>query len=248
MDDDQTDVKQEAGAEASATESSTEETQAASEESTATDTSEQEESHIDTTDQSTKKGASQRIREVTADKNREKERADSLQAKLAELTGSVEPQVPQTPYTPQVESGAELTPEQYKQDVLKTAESLVTLKVKQSEAINRINNEAQEAIRKYPQLDPDSDQFDIELSESITEATQAYVKSSPYTASPLKFVDKMMKPYQRSVSREVGKASENIARQVSQAAVRPTSVSVKTEKTYQDKSIKELEAELGVIN
>jgi len=55
----------------------------------------------------------------------------------------------------------------------------------------------------------------------------------------------MMKPYLRSVTKEVGKVSENLAKQVSQAATRPTSVSTSGGKSNKDKSIKELEAELG---
>ena len=102
-------------------------------------------------------------------------------------------------------------------------------------------------MRLYPELDPESDSFDKELSESVTEATLAYVKSEPYTASPKKFVDKMMKPYRRAVTKEVGKASENIARQVSQAAQRPTSVSTGGKKSDNELSIKELEDKYGIV-
>ena len=140
----------------------------------------------------------------------------------------------------------EISPEQYQNDVLRAADGLVTLRIKQSEAVNRINTEASEVLRAYPELDPDSDSFDKELSDSITEAVDAQVKVSPYTTSVKRVVDNMMKPYRRAVNKQVGKETENIARQVSQSALRPTSVK-QPEKRVEDMSPRELEAELGIV-
>lgn len=245
MDDDQIDVKQPAGEEASISEPSTEEPKAEAED-TSVEEPTQDESHIET-EEAPKKGATQRIKELSARASSEKDRADSLEAKIAELTGSVDPQVPGAPYSPNIEPGSELTADQYKQEVIKAAESIVSIKMKQGEAVSRINNESQQVIRTYPQLDPDNDKFDKELSDFVTETTLELVKANPYLASPRKIVDRLMKPYLRSVTKEVGKASESIAKQVSQTAVRPTSVSAKAGKNDRDKSIKELESELGVI-
>jgi translation initiation factor 2B subunit (eIF-2B alpha/beta/delta family) len=132
------------------------------------------------------------------------------------------------------------------QKILEQADARGELRNRQSEAVSRINSEANEIVREYPELDPESDSFNRELSETITEATEAYVKTQPYTASVKQFVAKLMKPYKGAVSAEVGKAQENIAKQVSQAALRPTNVR-KQEKTAGEKSIAELEQELGVV-
>jgi polyhydroxyalkanoate synthesis regulator phasin len=198
------------------------------------------------TAESPKKGFQSRIKEVVKERDEWKGQAQSLQEKLAELTGSVEPSGPAPSFTPQVEPGSEITPEQYQQDVARAADGLVQLRIKQSEAINRINNEAKDVLRANPVLDPKSENFDRELSETVTEAVEAYVRSNPYTASVSKFVDKLMKPYNRAVTKEVGKVTENIAKQVSETALRPTSVR-KPEKAASEKSIAELEEELGVI-
>lgn len=251
MDDiDQIDVKQEAGEEASSSESSTEEPKATEEvetpESEAT-VEETEETKTETVE-TPKKGAQSRIRELNAKAKSAEERAKSLEDKLAELTRPVGPDVPQAQYTPQVELGGEISPEQYKLDVQQAGMSAAKLLIAQNNAINRINQEASEAIHKFPQLDPDSDSFDKELSDSVTEATLAYVQQNPYSASPKNFVEKMMKPYLRSVTKEVGKVTENIAKQVSETATRPTSVSTKGGKSDAEKSIKELEAEYGFFN
>lgn len=191
------------------------------------------------------KGANQRIRELNAAKKAAEEKAQSLADKLAELTKPVG--IPnQETFKPLVTEGQEITPEQYQTDVAKTAKAQVDLAIAQNNAVNRINNESNEAVRKYPQLDPNSDQFDKELSDTVTEAVEAHVRVNPYSASVSKFVDKLMKPYERAVTKEVGKASENIAKQVSESALRPNSVR-QPEKNATEKSIAELEQELGVV-
>jgi hypothetical protein len=195
---------------------------------------------------SSHKGANARIRELNAKAKSAEEKAQSLAEKLAELTDQGRSYEPQAQYQPQVEPGAEISQEQYRNDIMNTANSIVELKLKQNDAINRIDNEAQQVMRDYPELDPDSDTFDRELSDSINEAVVAHVTRNPYSASPKEFVTKMMKPYRRAVAKGVGKETENIARQVSQSAVRPTAVSSK-EKTDSELTVEELEAKYGLV-
>jgi hypothetical protein len=194
-----------------------------------------------------KKGYSQRVQELANKARAAEERAKSLEERIAEITGSYEPQAQMPTYTPQVQPGEEISPEQYKQDVLRSADALVTLRVKQSEAINRINTETSEAMRAYPELDPDNENFNSEISDMVTEATEAHIKANPYSASVKSFVGKMMKPYKQAVTREVGKAQETVAKQVSEAALRPTSIR-KTEKSASEMTLNELEQKLGVVH
>lgn len=202
------------------------------------------------TEEGSKKGFTQRVRELNT-KAKEAEvraqeaetQAQSMAERLAALTGSVEPPVYQAP---QVEPGSEITQEQYGQDVLRIADSLVTLRMKQRDVLDNINNEANAAVRAYPQLDPESDIFDKELSDSVTDAVEAHVKADPYNASVKNFVEKLMKPYNRAVAKEVGKVTENIAKQVSETALRPTQIAT-SEKKFEELSIKEMEKQLGVV-
>jgi hypothetical protein len=55
-----------------------------------------------------------------------------------------------------------------------------------------------------------------------------------------------MKLYRRAIDNEVGKVGEKLATQVSQSALKPTQVRSEV-KSDKDKTIAELEAELGVI-
>lgn len=204
-----------------------------------------------------KKGAQARIRELNAKARTATEEVQSLKRQLADLTG-IAPQDggPTIPYNPQEPiirpgeeiDGAELSRrlEAHTARAEARAAAQAELKYRQLEAITRINNEAAAATAAYPELDPDSETFDKELSESVTEACLAYVRQNPYSASPKAFVDKLMKPFKRAVTQEVGKAQEVIARQASGAAQRPTAVSSAGKKAHKDMSIKELEAELGI--
>ncbi len=191
-----------------------------------------------------KKGAQQRIRELNQAKKDAEAKAQGLEQKLAAITGGSTPRGGQN--VPQIQPGQEVTPEQYRQHVISQADALVNLRMAQSDAVHRINSEASETIRKYPQLDPENESFDKELSESVTEATEAYVRANPYGASVKKFVDKLMQPYQRAVTKEVGRATSTIAKQVSEGALRPTSIR-SGEKQAKDMTPEELEKKLGVV-
>ena len=217
------------------------------EEEVATDSENQESEAVE----EGKKGASARIRELNSKAKQAEERAKSLEERLAELTGPSRPiQVPQQqmpqPQEDELNPDGSVNAEVFRNRVLAEADSRTELRIRQSEAINRINNEASDVLREHPELDPDSDQFDKELSDFVTETVESGVKAAPYSASPKAIASKAMNLYKRAVAKEAGQASENIAKQVSRAALRPTSVR-KPEKTAADKTIEELEAELGMV-
>lgn len=222
-----------------------EEVEAPAEEAEPTGEGEAEEAETETSEKP-KKGFSQRVRELNARAKEAEAKAESLSQRLAELTGSVESREQLSQYRPQVEPGSEISPEQYQADVLRTADSIVALRLKQQEAVNRINSESGEAMKQYPELDPESESFDKELSDAVIEAVEAKVLANPYSASVKSVVDKMMKPYKKAVTNGVGKASEGLAKQVSESALRPTSVQ-KKEKSAEEKTIEELEEDLGIV-
>lgn len=227
-------------------------------EETLAESTEEAEVEAPETDGEPKKGAQARIRELNTKAKQAEDRAKSLEEKLAELTSpervapSYNPAL-NAPQAPIVAPGEEIDVDEFErrlqvreQRILQQAEARSELRQRQSEAVNRINSEASEVIREFPELDPDSEQFNSELSETVTEAIEAYVKVNPYTASVKQFAAKLMKPYRGAVAKEVGQATENIARQVSAAALRPSSVR-KEEKSASEKSVAQLEQELGIV-
>jgi hypothetical protein len=197
-----------------------------------------------TTEEVPKKSAEGRIRELASKVKEEKEKSESLAEKLKALTSQVD-SAPQAQYTPQVEAGQEVSTDQYKTDVLRTADSLVNLRLQQERVVNRINQEAQELMAEHPELNPDSDGFNKELSDSVTEAAIAYAKSNP-TQSMKTFVNKLIAPYKRAVTKEVAEQSETLAKQASEGALRPTNIK-QTDKQFKDLSIEEMEKKLGIV-
>lgn len=205
-----------------------------------------------------KKGYSQRVRQLVKKTKKAEAKAQSLEEKLAELTAPIEQQVARQPIQPQQDepivadgetfSAAELDKRIKAREhrIIQRADSVAQLRAKQSEAITRINQEASEVLRDHPELDPQSDSFDEELSDSVTEATEAHVKANPYSASVKNFVAKQMKPYKRAVAKEVGKVTEKVARQASETALRPASVGG-GDKKFEEKSVEEMEEQLGVV-
>ena len=199
-----------------------------------------------------KKGYSARVQELANAKKAAEEKAKSLEDKLAELTSQIGAPGSFNPYQPQneplVREGEELTAEELnkRQDAREQRlHQQIEFRLQQERAINRVNREAGEVVRIYPQLDPNSEYFDRELSKDVTEAAEEYIKANPQ-GSVKGFVTKMMKPIAKQVTKEVATETENIAKQVSQSAIRP-SQSKAVEKKFEDMTIEEMEAQLGFV-
>lgn len=211
------------------------------------------------------KGAQARIRELNQRAKDAEQRAQaaegekrSLAEKVAALTGSVDPTIGSTPnYTPQssgpiVNPGEEIDPIEFNrrmqirdQNILRQTQGLINFQNKVNKVTDNINKAAQKAVAQYPQLNPNHESFDKEVSETVYEAVEAYVKTNP-AGDIGKFIDKQMRPYTQAVDREVGQVKENLAKQVSQTALRPTSIR-STEKPFGELSIPEMEKKLGVV-
>jgi len=101
-------------------------------------------------------------------------------------------------------SGVEqITPEILKRDILNTAEQLVNLKMTaagtelerrltQTQAVEKSAQAIENSIKKYPKLNPDSDEYDHSLDVEITEAYADVVARDP-SYSFTKFI----KPFER---------------------------------------------------
>jgi hypothetical protein len=184
-----------------------------------------------------RKTASSRIRDLVDEKKEAEAKAESLAEQVRNLTA---PQ-PQS-YQPTPDTGdGEVTVE----EVLRRSDALTQIRLAQQENLHRVNNEANEAIKAYPQLDPDSESFDKDLSEAVSQATLASIQANP-TSSVKKIVDSLMKPYMRSVEKQAQGQVDTITKQVSQQAMRPTQVQ-EQEKPFSELSIEEMEKKLGRV-
>ena len=124
-------------------------------------------------------------------------------------------------------------------------DALIQIRLAQQENIHRVQNEASEAIKSHPELDPDSDSFDSELSEAISKATLSHIQANP-TAPVKEFVNSLMKPYKRAVEKEASGRADVISKQASQQATRPTQVR-EQERPFSELSIEEMEKRLEKV-
>jgi hypothetical protein len=193
------------------------------------------------------KPVEKRIHKLVDERDRERERAESLARQVEELTGQITGNQGVSPqqYTPTVQPGTEVTPEQYQADIARQADAIVQMRLNQERIVNTINKEAAEAMKLNPELDPTSEVFDKELSDTIVEAVKAQVQVNP-SASVKKLVNQMMKPYRRSIEKKVAETTETITKQVSESALRPSQVKPQ-EKPFDQLTPKEMEEKLGIV-
>lgn len=201
----------------------------------------EDEKHID------KKGANSRIRELNEEAKAAKAEAESLKRKIAELTtpSQYQPNWEQLNQPIKQDENGQVDAGEFEKNILAKAAAIAELKLAQQQHISRVNSEAEKVIEEYSVLNPDSDNYDPELSESVSEAALSYVQANP-TKSLKKFVDGLMKPYTRSISKQVGGMQEQLTKQVAETALRPSSAP-KSEKNIAEMSMKEMEEKLGIV-
>lgn len=180
------------------------------------------------------------------DKVKEAEQArDSLAKQVEDLTNQLSGSQANTPqYQPTIEPGAEVTQEQYKADVVRTAQSIAQLEVQKQRLVDTINREATESMNDHPELNPKSEAFDKELSEMIVESVKAQVQANP-SASVKKLVNNLMKPYRKAIEKQVAENQATVTKQVAETALRPSQVKV-VETPFSELSTEEMEKRLGV--
>jgi hypothetical protein len=191
------------------------------------------------------KPVEKRIHKLVDERNREREEKESLARQVEELTAQLSSQ-PQSVNSslPTIEPGAEVTQDQYKRDIVQTAQSIAQIEIQKERILDRINKEANESIADHPELNPKSEVFDKELSDTITESVRAQIQVNP-TASVKKLVNNLMKPYRRAVDKKVAEETATVAKQVVETALRPSQVK-SVEKPFSDLSVEEMEKRLPI--
>lgn len=180
-------------------------------------------------------GAEKRIRGL-ANENK------SLKAKLAEYTGQLQgepvggyPNMKTNPETGYLD----VTPGDIR--------AMARIEIEMEKNINRINVESSEAIQTYPELNPEHDNFDPELSEVVTDAVQTALEKNP-TQSVKGLVERFMKPYKRGIDRTVAGQTQEMAKQASGGALRPTTTAAAPKKkSVSEMTVEEMEKEFGVV-
>ena len=186
-------------------------------------------------------GAEKRIHQLVDERNQAKAEAEDLSAKLLEFTSAPA----DTGYNPtnQPTKGESQGGEQ--ELTIDDLRAVARLEVEKEKTISRINSEALEAQKLHPELDKTNELFDPEVNEAVTTAVWLEIRNNP-SLSVKKLTDKYMRPYRKAAEKAVGQEKANLTKQVNDEALRPSNVKV-AEKPFADKSLAEMEAQLGIV-
>jgi len=184
-------------------------------------------------------GAEKRIHALVDERDEYKAKVEDMSSRLAELTTETQDNAdtPQFNQSPDTSGDRELTI-----DDLRT---IARLEVEKEKTVNRIQSEGREAIRTYPVLDQSSSDFDADVNEAITSAVYLEIQKNP-NQSVIKLTEKYMKPYLKAAENAVGKEKDELVKQVNDTVLRPSTIKG-SDKKFHEKSLNEMEQELGII-
>lgn len=188
-------------------------------------------------------GAEKRIHKLVDERDQYREKAQTLEQKLAELTAGAAASPGYNP-TNQPSNGESQGGE--RELTIDDLRTIARLEVEKERTINRINLEASEVIQTHPELNKDSDKFDPDVNEAVTSAVLLEIQRDP-SKSVKQLTEKYLKPYRKAAEKAVGQEKATLAKQVGEEALRPSAVKP-TNKSLNEKSIEELEAELTIVH
>lgn len=149
-----------------------------------------------------------------------------------------EPQAPATP-APAGEV-REISEEDYKRDVIQTADYIIRARLGQFEKSNEIKTDLKDVESKYPELNPDSSEYSEEMSNKLSKLFEAQLRAAPGTRLKT-FVTDIMSL--RKSGEEKGKAevTAKVVEQKAEEAVSPSEVAPPAEKSFEEMTLEEKE-------
>lgn len=239
--------------EAPATETNTPEPEVEVAEEPEADVAEEPEApEAEESDKVSKKSAQGRIKQLNSELKQERLKASQLEEKVNSIMQENET----NPFSPinmpmpspsqgrfaQPNTNGEISYEDYQRDVQQNAQMAVKAILSQQQ----LKQEALDVVREYPELDPNSDSYDPDLSDAITESVEARHRLSP-NFSLRETVTKLMKPYRKAGESVTSSEKRNLVQQVASGAIRPSANPAPVTKEFEDQSIEEMEAKLGKV-
>lgn len=129
-------------------------------------------------------------------------------------------------YQPQVQPGQEITPDQYKADVTRTADDITQLRLKQFQAQLVTERTFEKTVdqleREYPALNPDADGYNEALSEKVAKLYQEAAGKAKNPKLLKTIVDSIMDLSNQARTEGTKAVTNQLVRQTSEAAISPT--------------------------
>jgi len=138
----------------------------------------------------------------------------------------------------------EVTPEEYARDVTSAARLVVQEELSRERRLMQLSEDIKTAEGNYPELNPESDSYDEDLTNSISDWYGKLSKTDS-NLRLLPFVEKLMGLRSRGAEQEKSKVTAKVAKQAAEQAISSTGAPSKAgglEETIKSaKSIEELE-------
>lgn len=159
----------------------------------------------------------------------------------------------QQPQYPQVDPGAELTPEQYQQHVVQAADTIAAARVReqmeQYQAQSNLDKDIETLPTLYPELDEESDSFDPVVYDRVVERFKREAFNNGRLNPNARLAD-VAKDYievaRAAAERSNASIKQNIEKTVDESAVKPNATA-RPEKSPSDMSIEEMEEKFGIV-
>jgi len=147
-------------------------------------------------------------------------------------------QVPWEGQTPQGERV--ITEDEYKRDILQTADYIVKTRINQYEKSNLIKNDLKDVEGKYSELNPDSVDYSEKMSKKLSELFDVQLRANPSVRLKT-FVNDIMTL--RKSGEEKGKAevTAKLVEQKAEEAVTPSEVAPPEEMSFEEMTLEEKE-------
>lgn len=199
----------------------------------------------------------QKPAEAKKESPRLQKRVRDLSQKLREARTPQTPQFdPNNPPTAEIPAG-DYTPEQLSQMVNQKADVLSELKtqsqiqalrseMEQERLLNNLARSVGSLEQAYPELNPDSDDFNPELTDAVGETIDEVFRANPYVDVET-VASKMISASRAAGTSKAKQVGEKVAEQASNAAVRSTTSSKVEDKKFEDLSVEEMEEKLGKV-
>lgn len=210
---------------------------------------ESEEQQVDATD----------TEATDSEAERKPTRAEKRIRDLVEENKRLKEQSYQQPYAdqslqmPQYAPGEEIAPERLQQDVVQTANAIASLQtqnqIQQFEARTNLDRDVEVLPTKYPELDENSPTYNPVLEEKIEAAFKARAFKNGQLDPTVRLADvaqDFIDVARSAATKSSADIKNAVAKQADESAVRPTG-SNKTERSFSDLSIEEMESKLGIV-
>lgn len=136
-------------------------------------------------------------------------------------------------YQPKVEPGQEVTPDQYKADVARTAQEISRLEIakfkqeqaqikEQGKKVETFSKTASAIETKYPELNPDSDRFNPNLSEKVSKLYEKASGKQPNAELLQQIVETVMEASEQAKVEGETTVTGKLVDRAAQAAITPT--------------------------